>query len=213
MTDLSGSRLYDLLPPNLQTPENQALSYAVDRQFRALLAWTGKVVIYPQIMAADNALCDFLARVSDITEAYDFGADLQTKRKMIAVGLRYASKRGSAAAVREFLGAVLEAPVMLEWYQYNGEPHHFMIETESASLSPEQLDRILPMLEDVKRLSSWLDGIRIVFRGNNEIYAGMIVQEHSVEEHYMGTERLCLYGAMVVYEHTTETSTMTKEES
>ncbi len=159
MIELKGSRFTDILPEHLRTTESKALAYVVGRQVEQLLAWAEAVPFYTAVTSAPDSILDHLA-VELRTPAYDQMFSLPVKRQLILDSLLAYAKMGTPAAIDRILTAIFGAGNIEEWFDYEGEPHHFraLIQVRN-SITEESLEEFRRILGRIKRLSSWLDGI------------------------------------------------------
>ena len=61
-----------------------------------------------------------------------------------------------------------------DWFDYEGEPHHFRVITENQSITAGASDKFLSVLEKVKRKSAFLDGIEVVADGECNIHVFLL---------------------------------------
>ncbi len=76
--------------------------------------------------------------------------------------LPFYAKLGTPSAVNWLIQTIFGAGHIEEWYDYEGDPHHFRAyvgSDGSAAITPENLQDFRRMVASVKRLSSWLDDI------------------------------------------------------
>ena len=160
MIKLSGSRFTDIMPENLaEQPEIQALAYAVGRQVEKLLAYADGARTYAAIYAVPEKVLDLLA-VELRTPSYDENFSIKVKRTLIAESLLFYAQMGTPAAVNRIIETIFETGYIEEWYEYDGDPHHFRAYVgDGGEVGPGELEEFRRVLSSVKRLSSWLDDI------------------------------------------------------
>lgn len=165
MTDLRGSRFTGILPEHLRSRETEALAYAVGRQVDKLLALAEGVPFYACLVSAPEAVLDHLA-VELRTPAYREAFPLEVKRALIRDSLLAYAKMGTPSAINRTIQSVFGYGGIEEWFEYDGEPHHFraVVGQEEDSADQAQVEEFTRLLGDVKRLSSWLDQIVIAIR-------------------------------------------------
>ena len=160
MIKLSGSRFTDIMPDNLASQvETQAFAYAVGRQIEKLCAYSDAARTYAAIATMPEWLLDYMA-VELRTPSYDENYSLKTKRAMIQGSLLFYTQMGTPAAVNRIIETIFETGYIEEWYEYDGDPHHFRAYVgDGGEVGPGELEEFRRVLSSVKRLSSWLDDI------------------------------------------------------
>lgn len=176
MIKLSGSRFTDIMPENLaEQPEIQALAYAVGRQAEKLLAYADGARTYAAIYAVPEKVLDLLA-VELRTPYYDENFSLPTKRALIQETILFYTQMGTPAATEKIVSSIFGRGYIKEWFEYNGEPHHFRVIVENMEAAEKLLKEFLNVLRAVKRLSSWLDSVTVLQRHEHHLYTGFAVR-------------------------------------
>ena len=160
MIKLSGSRFTDIMPENLASQvETKAFAYAVGRQIEKLCAYSDAARTYAAIATMPEWLLDYMA-VELRTPSYDENYSLKTKRALIQGSLLFYTQMGTPAAVNRIIETIFETGYIEEWYEYDGDPHHFRAYVgNGGEVGPGELEEFRRVLSSVKRLSSWLDDI------------------------------------------------------
>lgn len=160
MIKLSGSRFTDIMPENLASQvETKAFAYAVGRQIEKLCAYSDAARTYAAIATMPEWLLDYMA-VELRTPSYDENYSLKTKRALIQGSLLFYTQMGTPAAVNRIIETIFETGYIKEWYEYDGDPHHFRAYVgDGGEVGPGELEEFRRVLSSVKRLSSWLDDI------------------------------------------------------
>lgn len=160
MIKLSGSRFTDIMPDNLASQmETQAFAYAVGRQIEKLCAYSDAARTYAAIATMPEWLLDYMA-VELRTPSYDENYSLKTKRALIQGSLLFYTQMGTPAAVNRIIETIFETGYIEEWYEYDGDPHHFRAYVgDGGEVGPGELEEFRRVMSSVKRLSSWLDDI------------------------------------------------------
>lgn len=160
MIKLSRSRFTDIMPENLASQvETQAFAYAVGRQIEKLCAYSDAARTYAAIATMPEWLLDYMA-VELRTPSYDENYSLKTKRALIQGSLLFYTQMGTPAAVNRIIETIFETGYIEEWYEYDGDPHHFRAYVgDGGEVGPGELEEFRRVLSSVKRLSSWLDDI------------------------------------------------------
>ena len=160
MIKLSGSRFTDIMPDNLASQtETKAFAYAVGRQIEKLCAYSDAARTYAAIATMPEWLLDYMA-VELRTPSYDENYSQKTKRALIQGSLLFYTQMGTPAAVNRIIETIFETGYIEEWYEYDGDPHHFRAYVgDGGEVGPGELEEFRRVLSSVKRLSSWLDDI------------------------------------------------------
>lgn len=176
MIKLSGSRFTDIMPENLaEQTEIQAIAYAVGRQVEKLLAYADGARTYAAIYAVPEKVLDLLA-VELRTPYYDENFSLPTKRALIQETILFYTQMGTPAATEKIVSSIFGRGYIKEWFEYNGEPHHFRVIVENMEAVEKLLGEFLNVLRAVKRLSSWLDSVTVLQRHEHHLYTGFAVR-------------------------------------
>lgn len=162
MTDLYDGQITDLLNNGFRyNPETIAVGYAVREEKRRIMALAAKTRLMSAIDTLDERILDILA-VELRTPAYQDSFPLDVKRTLVKGTLPFYAKLGTPSAVNWLIQTIFGAGHIEEWYDYEGDPHHFRAyvgSDGSAAITPENLQGFRRMVASVKRLSSWLDDI------------------------------------------------------
>lgn len=176
MIKLSGSRFTDIMPEDLaEQTEIQAFAYAVGRQVEKLLAYADGARTYAAIYAVPEKVLDLLA-VELRTPYYDENFSLPTKRALIQETILFYTQMGTPAATEKIVSSIFGRGYIKEWFEYNGEPHHFRVIVENMEAVEKLLGEFLNVLRAVKRLSSWLDSVTVLQRHEHHLYTGFAVR-------------------------------------
>lgn len=173
MIKLSGSRFTDIAPENLASQvETQAFAYAVGRQIEKLCAYSDAARTYAAIDTMPEWLLDYMA-VELRTPSYDENYSLKTKRALIQGALLFFTQMGTPAAVNRIIETIFETGYIEEWFEYDGEPHHFRAYVgDGGEVGQGELEEFRRILSSVKRLSSWIDDITTITKMEVTIYGG-----------------------------------------
>lgn len=163
MINIHEGRITDLLSNSLRhNPETMAVAYAVLQEKRRILALAERTRLMAAVDSLEERILDYLA-VELRTPAYEDSLPLETKRTLIKGTLPFYAKLGTPAAVDWVTNAIFRNGRMREWFEYTGEPHHFMIEIDGTGniFTVDKFEEYIRAVFSVKRLSSWLDKVVI----------------------------------------------------
>lgn len=138
----------------------RGLAGAMDSTVPPLAERASALSTWDAIGALPDAELDELAWELNITW-YDSGADAATKRELIKNSDLVRSRFGTPWAVEELTRAYFGGGKAVEWFEYGGEPGHFRIYSDNIDLTNALYKPFLSKLDKVKRVSQWLDEIRI----------------------------------------------------
>lgn len=162
-----------------------ALTQGVDEVIRDLAPQVAVLSVWDCLDQLPDAYLDELAWALDV-RWYDSGASHATKVDLIRNSDRVHSKLGTVGAVESVVSSYFGAGRVMEWPDYDGQPHHFKVFTTDPSAVGENLPRFLDMLRKVKRLSSVFDGIMIGLTGEQTARHGMVTKITSRETIELG---------------------------
>lgn len=161
MTDLHNGQITDLLNNSMRyNPETVSIGYAILQEKQRLLALLARTRLMALIDSADEKTLDYLA-VELRTPAYKDTFPVDVKRRLIAGTLPFYAKLGTPSAVNWIIRSIFGEGRMEDWYDYDGDPHHFraFVGSDGDTITPESLDEFRRAVTSVKRLSSWMDSI------------------------------------------------------
>ncbi len=176
MINLYESELASILPAFLkQDASAVSFCYAFDQQIKKLLDKMEIIKIWCNLSNADEALLDYLAAELR-TQYYSSDLDVDIKRQLIANTLIWYQKAGTVAAVEELITTVFDSGKTQEWYDYNGEPHHFKVQTSNPHITPDDLQIFSDIIKNIKRKTAVLDAIEITLSATMNTYYGFKLQ-------------------------------------
>ena len=163
MISLRSGRITDILPEHLTEPlEVQAFAYALHRQIVKLCDMSDNTRIYAAIRTAPEEILDYLAAELR-TPCYDMGFSVEVKRSLILSTLPYYMKMGTTSMVNSIIATIFGNGHIKEFFEYDGDPHHFMVHVTGAEATTRPTSEFREVLEQVKRKSQWLDGVELEF--------------------------------------------------
>lgn len=175
MINLYESELRSILPNYLKTDvKAQAFCYAVDRQIQKILDICLKLGIWSDINNVDAGLIDYLANELR-TQYYDIELSESIKRQLVSNTMIWYQKAGTVKAVEELITAVLGAGEIMEWYQYNGQPHHYKVRSPNIAINEDNIHEFNNMVEKIKRKTAVLDIIEITMDASMDDIYGFTV--------------------------------------
>jgi phage tail P2-like protein len=172
MIKLSDAELISVLPPFLkENADMQAISYAFKKGMEKMLAYAGLSALYADIEGLPDEIVDLLA-LEFQSQYYDESMDLDVKRGIVKNSIAWYAKGGTVSAVDEMVQTVFGEGEVVEWYEYNGEPGTFYINT-STELSPDIIESFNEIIDKVKNIRSHLTNVKINREINSPRYAAV----------------------------------------
>lgn len=175
MINIYNINLLDLMPESLKKdPDVQALCDAIT----------------PEIQSISNEIvqCILLARIDDLSEEvldllawqfhvdfYDSTLSIETKRELVKNSMRWHKRKGTPVAVEELVTAVFGDGIVLEWFDFSGEPYHFKVQTFNLAVTQGDADLFTRALNSVKNTRSYFDGVEVTISDELPFYLAGIV--------------------------------------
>lgn len=178
---LNDADVLQLLPQFMRADAtDKALAAATSRLIRAAAGAVSPLRVWDQLDALDDSQLDALAWELNVLW-YDTTAPIDTKRRLIRNSDKVYSKLGTKWAAEEVITAYLGDARAVEWWEYDGQPHHFKIISDNPLIGAELEDIFTRALDLVKRKSQWLDAIVVSLEAAGTCYTGFAAQEITVE--------------------------------
>lgn len=173
MSNLLDAELYALFPPNLQTAKAMALSAAFAAEYRALVEYISKTIIYADVMNLDENMCDLLALIFNIS-AYQQSLSINAKREL--VGSAFTALKGTKESVQQVISAVHGNAKIKEWFEYGGKPYSFKIDVDitETGAGADTYQRIIKNVNLYKNVRSVLDAVNFDISPKSFAYAGAV---------------------------------------
>ncbi|MBP2655018.1 MAG: putative phage tail protein [Firmicutes bacterium] len=164
--------LLELLPENLRSdPDIIAASQAVDTEYRALVSSIKNCLTIADVDNACSDVVDNLAGEIQV-DFYDQTLSLDVRRALVKNGYIYKYQKGTAYAVKQIVEDAGLNASLKEWFEYDGEPYYFKVTTETVVSSTTVLAELAEMINSVKNIRSWLEGIIINRTWTGNMYFG-----------------------------------------
>lgn len=163
-------KLTDLVLLSLQTAfmqrdlTTQGLCAGLQTELRKAAFDTYKLLMYANLSsiqdtAFGHSLVDELAWQFHV-DYYDKTADIETKKNLVKQSIRIHRTKGTPQAVIDLLRTAFPSDtILLEWFEYGGEPYHFKIITSDFEGYDEA--KFLQALNSVKNARSYLEGGKV----------------------------------------------------
>ena len=153
--------LIDIWPE--KDPEIQALSYALQQQFKKLKSYADKTQCYSDVDDLYEEILDYFA-VEMRSMYYEQNLEIERKREIVKNTLKWYTYAGVPATVAEMVSVVFGAGKIVEWFNYDEPPFTpgtFDIIT-SARLTPDIIEQLNAMIRKSKNVRSHIRKVTIV---------------------------------------------------
>lgn len=176
--------LLKMLPAFMKNDKfNALLATGMSNLFQTWAVDMKRVVIVGQIDYLNEGELDQLAKDQNIFW-YQYFAPIETKRAVIREAPLVFNRLGTVWAVERVMNQYFENTELFEWFDYDGDPHHFRFETCDTEILKSDIHAFLAILDKVKRKSQWLDEICLSLRGYGTIYPALGIIEESTDTFY-----------------------------
>ena len=181
--ELGNIKVIDLLQSCLQDDtEIKALASWIDDELKIIYSAGEKVDLITRMKNHD--LEDWEIEELLIQENVDYYVeDLTDEQKMTLIwdSVKSHKRKGTKYAIETNLKTIFEDTELLEWFDYEGDPFHFMIIVRS-SMTSDELTKLYKIIEANKNTRSYLDGITTSSEWEGTNYFGAIINTAIFEE-------------------------------
>lgn len=153
--------LIDIWPE--KDPEIQALSYALQQQFKKLKFYADKTQCYSDVDDLSEDILDYFA-VEMRSMYYDQSMEIEKKRDIIKNTIKWYTYAGTADTVADMVSVIFGAGQIVEWFNYDEPPYTpgtFDIIT-SARLTADIIEQLNAMIQKAKNVRSHIRRVTIV---------------------------------------------------
>lgn len=182
MIKLRDAEIVDCLPQILgNQPWVEAISFATARMFQKIIELADLTRSYSAVDSLDDAVLDILAVDLRIVQ-YNQSFMVDVKRRMVKFALQYWATAGTVAATDEIVQQIFGDSQIEEWYEYGGRPGCFKVEFTDTEVTEIDAENFIKTVENVKRLSAWLDKIVMNLRTEHlDQYVGFFKMDSDTE--------------------------------
>ena len=175
------------LIPQFMRDDNavRGLAAAIDEIVPDLAASIDKLSTWDHIDELNDKELDELAWELNIPW-YETTSPLEIKREVVKNSDNVYKHIGTKWAVEYIIKTYFGDGYIKEWFEYGGDPGHFLVYSSNPSLNNERLAEFLALLEKTKRASAKLDGISITLDAELVLSMGMAIHEVSKETYAIG---------------------------
>lgn len=140
------------------TAQNQCMCYVVEQFMKELHKFTESVFLYCYIESLPDRLLDYLATEWDLPY-YDDSLDRETRVLLVKEGFNWRRTAGTVHGVEYLVKQVLGEGIVKEWYEYDGEPGMFKVQTTAKTEDMAEFFRTLLVRE--KNARSHLEAVEL----------------------------------------------------
>lgn len=170
MIEYKDSEIVQILPSVLRSPEAIAVSYAVSKTLKRLLACAEGASVYAAIDKLGNEELDLLALELN-AQYYDNNLNVSVKREIIKNAIKWYFSAGTPVAVQELIETVFGAGSVREWWEYGGKPYFFRVRAE-VPLTESAIDSFTRIIQNVKNTRSHLEAVEVFREVHQKLYSG-----------------------------------------
>lgn len=169
MIDIYDIKLKDLAPNSRLRNKEDLLFYdVVDEAIkRLILSEIYKLILLDNIENLPEEIVDLLADELHV-DFYDYSAVIKEKRHIVKTSILSHMKKGTLFPIQNILDTFFQESIIKEWFEYEGEPGKFKVEISDSEADYTQTNRIIKMIDSVKRTSQHLENL-IFIKGDNSI--------------------------------------------
>lgn len=155
------------------------MSKGVDEVIKMFAGFADNMSTWAAIDKLTEAELDELAWELNI-QWYEHDAAVEIKREIVKNSDLVQQRLGTKWAVENVITTYFGSGNIKEWFEYEGEPGHFKIESTNPSVTNEQFNKFMRILNKVKRKSAYLDGVYIMLGAQATINVGVGQQETKI---------------------------------
>lgn len=175
---LSELHMIELLPHFMREDETiKTLCNSVDKLITDVAIKIDEISVWDAIDILDHGTLDELAWEMDI-DWWETAWDIKVKRDTIRTAIKIMSKRGTKSAVINAVANAFGSGYVEEWFEYDGEPYHFIAGTEEV-ITEEKIENFLKLVEIAKNERSVLELVEAARKIEADAKVGSIVYGYS----------------------------------
>lgn len=167
--------------PDKESPQIQALSYAMQRALQRVKAYADQAMCYSDVDNLPEDILDYFA-VEMRAMYYEQNLPLKQKREIVKNTLKWYTYAGTPATVADMVAVIFGEGKVVEWFDYTDPPYTpgtFDIIT-SARLTPDILKKLESMIEMAKNVRSHIRGVVIIRDVHSDMH--MSIHQACVQE-------------------------------
>lgn len=131
---------------------------------------------YWRLDELEDEILDEIAWELDV-DFYSNSLPRKSKIELIRKSNFIKQLKGTVGAVETFLASLFGRSRINEWFNYNGEPYHFIVDIWNQNDVFDLLDVFFASIDKVKNVRSFLEKVNIIEENNQKIYIATATQE------------------------------------
>ena len=181
MANLTELVMPSLLPSSLKNdPFVVALGEAVEIELKEAYREAEKLSNLNDIDNLPEDLLDYLAYQKHV-DFYDTSYPIEVKRKLVKESTHFHRIKGTPAAVEQLANTVFGDGQVKEWFDYDGQPYRFIVETSNQSATNERAQEFIKAINTVKNARSHLEKVVLLSTEQMNLYWAGVVHIGSKE--------------------------------
>ena len=175
MIKLQEVSILNIMPQNIARDKNvQMAAQAFDEVLREAILKIPDIALISRLVLreiTDHLLADMLALQFHV-DFYDQSWPIERKLEVIVNSPDWHTRKGTPSAVEEVVSTAFDEAEVLEWYEYDGLPYRFSVETEDNFQDMQHVNDLVAAIFSMKNTRSWIDFITTLTVINTKHYIG-----------------------------------------
>ena len=172
MIDIKTRRLKDTIPENLLRDKKVAdLSEVFTEESDKISIYAYKLNYTMNVRDLPESVIDHLLWENHINrpeEGLLLAKNIDEKINLLEASIELHRRKGTPYAIERVLQAVNIKGDVVEWFETNSEPYHFLVEIQPTK-EINQIENVRQLVMHYKNKRSWFDGFVILLEGGDVI--------------------------------------------
>lgn len=173
MNNLQNSDYSEIFPENLKKYKNlRAFSNVIEKILKEYVLFDSeKISIFYTLEFQKDKVLDEIAWWLNV-DNYSTALDREIKISLIKGAYWINANKGTKKAVIDQLKKLNYTIDIQEWFEYKGKPFTFRLVTKKQNNNPDEIKKIVQLIDSYKNVRSILDSIVISTEKEQKIYVG-----------------------------------------
>ena len=177
MKDLKNFNLIDFQNFYMQNDRTaKRICKALNTIYLEVARGTFLAAFYWRLDELEDEILDEIAWELDV-DFYSNSLPKKSKVELIRKSNFIKQLKGTTGAVETFLASLFGRSKVNEWFDYSGEPYHFIVDIWNQNDVFDLLDVFFASIDKVKNVRSFLEKVNIIEENNQKIYIAAATQE------------------------------------